>query len=314
MGSKVFVVEQRDRRVRIEQPIAGWCSLRSSNGDTILTPLDDSDAVPTTTPLAGQIRDGQTAAQENVSNKTEVAENLNTQLNENLQRLNNQDVNEITQELQRLKEEVRGAAQVNHDLMVAKQKVKQFGEEAADLEANRSNNQEEIDALRSAIEDKEAELRNKIEGNDDLIEVRSGLLQMQRQVEQANSDREAAQLEVSELRKEMQDMFFSQDVDRPAESLQNGDVVMLKNEMGIVVVRYFGPVEFAEGDHIGVELSDAFGNCNGTVEGVEYYQCPENFGQFFPTSEIKKKIMGEELLMKLQAAVKAVTQENTSRE
>ena len=39
MGSRVHVVEQQDRRVRIDQPIAGWCSLKSSNGDTILTPL-----------------------------------------------------------------------------------------------------------------------------------------------------------------------------------------------------------------------------------------------------------------------------------
>ena len=29
MGSKVYVVEQQDRRARISQPIEGWCSIQS---------------------------------------------------------------------------------------------------------------------------------------------------------------------------------------------------------------------------------------------------------------------------------------------
>lgn len=40
MGSKVYVEEQKGRRVRITQPLAGWCSVSSSSGDTILTPHD----------------------------------------------------------------------------------------------------------------------------------------------------------------------------------------------------------------------------------------------------------------------------------
>ena len=41
MGAKVLVMEQKERRVRISQPIAGWCSLHSSNGDTILSVLQN---------------------------------------------------------------------------------------------------------------------------------------------------------------------------------------------------------------------------------------------------------------------------------
>merc|ERR1719373_834407 len=37
MGSRVHVREIQGRRVKIDRPIHGWCSLRSSNGDTILT-------------------------------------------------------------------------------------------------------------------------------------------------------------------------------------------------------------------------------------------------------------------------------------
>ena len=36
-GSQVNVVEVVGRRVRIDQPLNGWCSLRSSKGDQILS-------------------------------------------------------------------------------------------------------------------------------------------------------------------------------------------------------------------------------------------------------------------------------------
>lgn len=48
MGSRVCVAETRGRRVRITSPIPGWCSIQSSNGDTILSPLQDSADVPAT--------------------------------------------------------------------------------------------------------------------------------------------------------------------------------------------------------------------------------------------------------------------------
>lgn len=53
MGSRVNVVEKSGRRVRIDQPISGWCSLNSSNGDTILKPLDGNQKVAPT-PRGGQ--------------------------------------------------------------------------------------------------------------------------------------------------------------------------------------------------------------------------------------------------------------------
>jgi len=53
MGSRVNVVEKSGRRVRIDQPIIGWCSLNSSNGDTILKPLDPNAKVAPT-PRSGQ--------------------------------------------------------------------------------------------------------------------------------------------------------------------------------------------------------------------------------------------------------------------
>lgn len=47
MGSRVNVVQKEGRRVMIDQPIKGWCSLSSSNGDTILKPLSEDTASQT---------------------------------------------------------------------------------------------------------------------------------------------------------------------------------------------------------------------------------------------------------------------------
>merc|ERR1719471_2510158 len=51
MGSRVHVVEQKERRVRIDQPVGGWCSLHSSTGDTILSRISNDGA--SETPRAG---------------------------------------------------------------------------------------------------------------------------------------------------------------------------------------------------------------------------------------------------------------------
>lgn len=51
MGSRVKVTETKGRRVRICQPIEGWCSMQSSNGDTILQLItSDSDNTVSATP------------------------------------------------------------------------------------------------------------------------------------------------------------------------------------------------------------------------------------------------------------------------
>jgi FtsZ-binding cell division protein ZapB len=69
MGSRVNVVEQSGRRVRIDQPIVGWCSLNSSNGDTILKPLDANQQQKVApTPRSGQ------AAVSNLEKKVQQAQ------------------------------------------------------------------------------------------------------------------------------------------------------------------------------------------------------------------------------------------------
>lgn len=52
------------------------------------------------------------------------------------------------------------------------------------------------------------------------------------------------------------------------------------------VVRYYGPVAFAQGEWIGVELEKAEGRHNGTVAGIPYFSCPKNHGLFIDPATI----------------------------
>lgn len=44
------------------------------------------------------------------------------------------------------------------------------------------------------------------------------------------------------------------------------------------VVRFSGPVHYAKGNFVGVELSEPLGKNDGTVKGVSYFACPPQFG------------------------------------
>ncbi|KAI8786616.1 CAP-Gly domain-containing linker protein 3 [Biomphalaria glabrata] len=53
-------------------------------------------------------------------------------------------------------------------------------------------------------------------------------------------------------------------------------------------LRYCGPTEFASGVWAGVELDEPAGKNNGSVGGVCYFNCPNNYGVFAPISKISK--------------------------
>jgi len=77
MGSRVNVVKREGRRVMIDQPIKGWCSLSSSNGDTILKPLsDDATAQTPRQPeaQAAHYKQEATKAREQIKNAKEEKE------------------------------------------------------------------------------------------------------------------------------------------------------------------------------------------------------------------------------------------------
>ena len=53
------------------------------------------------------------------------------------------------------------------------------------------------------------------------------------------------------------------------------------------VVRFFGTTEFSVGEWVGVELDKPEGKNNGSVNGVEYFQCKEKYGLFVKKSQVR---------------------------
>ena len=45
--------------------------------------------------------------------------------------------------------------------------------------------------------------------------------------------------------------------------------------------------------HIGVEMSDPMGECDGCMHGRRYFKCPHKCGSFFKITQIQKKIPAE---------------------
>lgn len=84
MGSRVNIVQVSGRRVRISSPIDGWCSLKSSTGDTILAKIEN-DQSGVTTPA---FRQAQQKAKRLEETKDEnKVEDLQRQVEETKQRL-----------------------------------------------------------------------------------------------------------------------------------------------------------------------------------------------------------------------------------
>jgi dynactin 1 len=46
------------------------------------------------------------------------------------------------------------------------------------------------------------------------------------------------------------------------------------------IVRFVGTTEFQEGEWVGVEMDMPTGKNNGTVQGVQYFECRDRYGMF----------------------------------
>ncbi|XP_032240809.1 CAP-Gly domain-containing linker protein 3 isoform X2 [Nematostella vectensis] len=54
------------------------------------------------------------------------------------------------------------------------------------------------------------------------------------------------------------------------------------------VLRFCGRTEFASGEWVGVELDQPVGKNDGSVDGVQYFQCEPNHGIFAPASKVTR--------------------------
>jgi len=293
MGSRVHLVEVQGRRVRIDQPIDGWCSIESSNGDQILSPIQTDNH-----------NSNEIVGPQSVGSETEREKNDIENKKEN-----------IAKELHLLRNEVNLTQGISDDLKEVKHQLSQAKQQVEKLNQTNQSQRSKIDLLT-------AELGKKEPGT----ALQSRIQELERQNEE--SDRQLAQLKkISEqreienqnLKTQMKDVADTYVVPSSNTSnqtaFQNGDVALMKNG-DLVIIRYCGPVEFDKGDsdYIGVELSDPIGTSDGKVGDKRYFTCKDKFGMFYEMDSVKKKIPAEFLLQKLHKLMTENERGRTAKE
>lgn len=71
-------------------------------------------------------------------------------------------------------------------------------------------------------------------------------------------------------------------------NLAVGDRVIVSSGMGSRpgVLQYIGETKFAAGNWCGVQLDEATGKNDGSVDGVKYFDCPPQYGIFVPVAKV----------------------------
>lgn len=316
MGSRVRVIAQKERRVKIDQPIAGWCSLKSSNGDTILTPLDQ-DEVATATPL------GQTAAtkfQKDTQKWTNKVGDLKKQEDKVVMDGDvGKKIKESLKKLHELETELRERQQGGASKDQLYKELQETDEEIKKRKEEEEAQQKEIDELAQQIKDLQAKssdpaIKEKI---NKLKKITTDLETAEKAKEAAKTAAERAQKEMEDCKNEMKNITFKFDNQqgKQDDEYEPGDVVMVKKGLGVVVVRYYGPVKgMGDTKYLGVELSDPIGDTNGTVNNEKLFEVEQDFGLFIQTHEVKKKITPEQLLHQLHAVLRNLQRSVTAKE
>lgn len=72
-----------------------------------------------------------------------------------------------------------------------------------------------------------------------------------------------------------------------AADLTPGQIIEL-NDSRIAVVRHVGEVHFQPGHWIGIELEEASGKNDGSVQGQRYFDCEQNYGMFLRAAGVRQ--------------------------
>jgi len=278
MGSKVLVVQTVDRRVRIHKPLLGWCSLKSSNGDTILTKMASDESSTAETPSGHNLHERADRQRENY---TQIQTAMATKVEKS--NLNASDKHEIQELI------------VEGDIEKLKHKITAVESQLSEKKVTQ----------RSMIE----ELQNQIGAAE---EADKACEELERLAE--NKVRELKDIQAKmQIAMTNQIKGIKEDGARP---LEPGCVVQFGagHQMVLGIVRYIGPVEGQSGNWIGLEV-EANGDTNGTYMGKTYFAVKnEDKGLFLPTHELSKRLYADALLVKLGECIQMLARENASQE
>jgi len=341
MGAKVLVMEQKERRVRISQPIAGWCSLHSSNGDTILSVLQNKSE-------PGDLMEAQREVAENLEHKhKERMDQIEGVIN-HAKLSSNVNIKDMAMELEDLKKQVQEAQETKE-----KQKM-----ELSVLRSENDLDKAQIEELLQTLQNSEShaeELNNRLQsvmnqlgdaGDERLHELVNQHEVTEFEINSLQADLETKQklaermkLEISRLSEKLKNNFSLND-EQPGEKKQDsgyvfrpGDVLQT-NRNGpagseIVIIKYFGSPSFEHREQltcpnefrdqiihgealIGVQRDAPWEGvtCNG--DGI--FQAKENCGYWITPEMVKRIITPKQLLHQLAKYVGSLVQNRTTAE
>jgi len=270
-------VEQVDRRVQILQPIQGWCSLKSSNGDTILAPVDTDNkgTVPQTPGANADAHNKYDMFQARAEAAQQKVENTNANIKKWTNKLNPESQKTV-QDLAKISEK------------------KSLEEKLKALEAELSKQPESTEImsdLKNAIKERQ-------EANNQL-----------RIFEQMGA---AATKEIANL-KDQYSQLFEQNEGNHSQDYFPRDVV--KYKAGLAIVRWFGQNSQGE-DYVGLEFSEAHGSSDGNFEGVQRFEVQPQHAEFVASasSDLGRRVKADELLQKLHLVLQNTVVSKNSRE
>lgn len=276
MGSKVLVVKTLERRVKISDPIEGWCSLKSSNGDTILTPLEaptGSNVPPTpsaNTNVAtkfSNFTNRKEAAQLNAEKTAAKISTFSADLPEDSRRK--------VEELNRISEKKA----LEEKLLKVMDEMKETG------------NAEQIEELEKMVREREEQLA---------------------QAEVFGQMAKAASLEIENIKKQHEAMFGN--VSGAADDrLFKRDVV--KYGAGLAVVRHFGDIEGKPMIGLEISQPDDNSKGNGMFAGERWFTTKHPDCAVFleyPSPLVPCRIEAADLLKKLSVVLTNVVRNTSS--
>jgi len=79
---------------------------------------------------------------------------------------------------------------------------------------------------------------------------------------------------------------MSDETDASGKPITVGGKVFVKDKNLEGIVKFVGTTDFAPGKWIGIQLGEPKGKNNGSVQGKQYFSCPDNCGLFVRQNQI----------------------------
>jgi len=322
MGSRVRVLEICNRRVRIDKPVPGWCSLKSAQGEFILKPMDDDDE-DLSTPRYGLNASERTASLREKIARVKEEQRIAKAKIAKAQQL--PEVQSLTDRHSKLTKLIRNKALSPKSPRSMKAKLLHTQSCMSKLEFENAEKKSEVMDLQSQLGDltdqisavcRKQGVDNPLELTEQLERMESDQNEAKEKIQEYQAVTKRYEQEIVTMKEKMANLLNKSDPGLRQNShridnieLHNGDVVMMKDDIGIVIVHFIGKVHWNKDEiFVGVELGEASGDCNGTIEGQTYFNVKPRFGAFYPISKVERKIPAASLLKQLHKQVELNSQ------